>query len=174
MLCCQSWLLLSCISQCWCRPKLEMEICVIIWLLQKIVTEMTTDHWFKICEKNNDEWHKRNMQIKYAIIIIFQYTISEKVYLLFNIKIFIIKPTSITHPCDFDCRITNNTPCIICEHLIRLPITGRFSKLGLIALNRVNNNRDIFKVRSPIKIQSMLSPGIGQLITLTGYSSGLT
>ena len=42
----------------------------------------------------------------------------------------------------------------------------------LRALNRVNNNRAIFEVKSPIKIQIMPCPGLGKFITLTGYSSG--
>ena len=42
------------------------------------------------------------------------------------------------------------------------------------ALNRFNNNRAIFKVRLPIKIQSTPCPGLGKLLTLTGYISGLT
>ena len=42
------------------------------------------------------------------------------------------------------------------------------------ALNRVNNNRALFEVRSPIKIQSTPHPGIGQYLKLNGYSSALT
>ena len=48
-------------------------------MLQKIVTEMTTDHWFKFFGGNNDKQHIRNVQIKYMIIIIVQYKIAENV-----------------------------------------------------------------------------------------------
>ena len=30
--------------------------------------EMTTDHWIKICEKNVDRWHKRNIKTKYSYL----------------------------------------------------------------------------------------------------------
>ena len=46
---------------------------------KKIVTEMTTYHWFKICAKNNDKRHIRHIQIKFAIIITVKYTIAEDV-----------------------------------------------------------------------------------------------
>ena len=46
---------------------------------KKIVTEMTTDHWFKICETNNYKGNIRNIQINYTMIIIVQYTIAENV-----------------------------------------------------------------------------------------------
>ena len=55
------------------------------------------------------------------------------------------------------------------KHLIGLTIT-----LDLLALKRVNNNRDIFEVSSPIKIQITPHPGLGQSLTLTGYNSVLT
>ena len=84
------------------------------------------------------------------------------------------KSIFITHSHYTDCRITNNHPRIFYEHLIQLPITGRFSKLGLLTLNRVKNNRALLKVRSPIKIQSTPCPGLGQLLTLTGYNILLT
>ena len=48
--------------------------------------------------------------------------------LLLNIIKIIIKSISITHPLDFDCRITNNPPCIIYDHLIGLTITGHILK----------------------------------------------
>ena len=51
---------------------------------QKIMTEMKIDHWFKICEKNDDRGHTRNIQIKYMIIIIVQYTIAENVPFIFQ------------------------------------------------------------------------------------------
>ena len=44
-----------------------------------IVTELTIDHWFEIRDKNNDKGNIRNIQIKYMIIIIVQYTIAESV-----------------------------------------------------------------------------------------------
>ena len=56
-----------------------MEIYVFIWLLLKAVTEMTTDHWFEICENNDDKSHKINAQIKYMIIIIVQYKMDKNV-----------------------------------------------------------------------------------------------
>ena len=62
------------------------------------------------------------------IIIIVLYTIAENLLLLFNLTKIIIKLISITHPLDFYCRITNNPPCIVNEHLIGLTITGRFLK----------------------------------------------
>ena len=40
---------------------------------------MTTEQCFKICEKNDDEWHIINIKIKHTIIIIVQYTIAENV-----------------------------------------------------------------------------------------------
>ena len=51
-------------------PKLGMELYVIRWLIIKIITDMTTDHWFEISEKNDDKWYIINIQIKYTIIII--------------------------------------------------------------------------------------------------------
>ena len=74
---CQSWLFLSCISQCWCRSKMSNELYLILWLLQKIVTEITRYHWFEICDKNYYKWHIRNIHTKYIIIIIVHYTIAE-------------------------------------------------------------------------------------------------
>ena len=44
----------------------------------------------------------------------------------------------------------------------------------LQALNRVNNKRAIFEVRSPIKVPVKPRSGLGQSSTLTGYTSGLT
>ena len=38
---------------------------------------MKIDHWFKICEKNDDKWHISNIQIKYTIIFIVQYKTAE-------------------------------------------------------------------------------------------------
>ena len=34
---------------------------------------------FENCERNDEKWHIRNIQVKYKIIIIVQYTISEDV-----------------------------------------------------------------------------------------------
>ena len=84
------------------------------------------------------------------------------------------KSISITHPTYFYFIITNNDPFILNEHLIWLPITERFLKLGLIALNMVNNNRALFIVISLIKKKSTPCPGLRQSLTLNGYSSGLT
>ena len=151
-----------------------MELYVILWLLQKIVTEMATYHWFKIFEINNDKLHIRNIHIKCTIIIIFQYTKSEYVPLVDQYHINYLKSISITHPINFDLRITNIPMCIVYEHLIWLPITRRFLMWGLLALNRLNNNRCILKFRSSIKIQSTPRLGLGKIITLTGYSSVLT
>ena len=72
--------------------------------------------------------------------------------LLFNFTKVVIKTISIVHPRDIDCILANNPPCIVYEHSTLLSITGVFSKLGLISLNRVNNNRVLFGVMSPIKI----------------------
>ena len=66
--------------------KLEMELYVLIWLLLKIVTEMTTYHWSGIFENNDDKWHVRNIQIKFTIIIIVQYTISENVPIIVELN----------------------------------------------------------------------------------------
>ena len=63
----------------WSISNLEIELYVIIRELQNPLTEMTTDHWFKIYDKNDDYWHIRKIQIKYTIIIIVQYTIEENV-----------------------------------------------------------------------------------------------
>ena len=93
---------------------------------------------------------------------------------MFNPKKIIIKSISITHSLDFDCIITDNSLCIVYEHLIGLKITGRFLWWGFLALNRVNNNRAVFEVRSPIKIWSTPRPGLGKSITLTGCISVLT
>ena len=46
----------------------------------KVVREMTRDDWFGNCEKNDDKWHIRNIQMKYKIIVIVQYKIAEDVY----------------------------------------------------------------------------------------------
>ena len=92
---------------------------------------------------------------------------------LFNFTKVVIKSITITQTRDIYFRITNNTTCIFYKQLIQLPITGRFSKRGLLALNRLNNNRAIFKVRPLIRIQRMLCPGIVQYLILTGYISGL-
>ena len=94
--------------------------------------------------------------------------------LLFNLKKMVIKSILSTHLIDIDCSITNNPPCIVCEHLIWLPIAGLCLEWGFLELYRVNNNRALFKVRLPIKIQIMPRPGLGKLLTLTEYSSGLT
>ena len=85
----------------------------------------------------------------------------------------IVESILITHLCNIDCRISNNPPCIVYEHLIRLPIKRLFPKWGLLALNRVNNNINIFEEMSSIIIQSRTRPGLGQLLTLTGYSNEL-
>ena len=81
-------------------------------------------------EKNDDKWHIRNIHIKYKIIIIIQYKISEDVVLLLNITRIMIKCISITHPLVFYCRITNKPPFIIYQDLIELTIICRFSKWG--------------------------------------------
>ena len=59
-----------------------------------------------------------------------------------------------THLINFYCRLTNIPPCIVYVHSILLTLKGWYSKWGLLVLNRVNNNREIFEVSSPIKIQS--------------------
>ena len=41
------------------------------------------------------------------------------------------------------------------------------------ALDKVNGEKVLFKVRSPIKTPSMPHSRLGQSITLTGYSNGL-
>ena len=58
---------------------MKIEIYVILWLLRKIVTETTRDHWFEIGDNNDDKWHIRKKQIKYKIVIIVEYTIAENV-----------------------------------------------------------------------------------------------
>ena len=78
--------------------------------------------------------------------------------LLLNLAKSVIQSVLITNPRDTDCSITNNHQCIVYKHLMRISITGSFLKWGLIALNRVNNNRALFKVRPRIKIQSMPCP----------------
>ena len=85
----------------------------------------------------------------------------------------IVESISITHPCNLECRLSNNPLCIVYEHLIQLPITGLFPKWGLLALNRVNNNINLFEVISSIIIQSITRPGLGQFLTITRYCSGL-
>ena len=45
---------------------------------RKIVTEITTDHLFEILWENDDKGHVRKVQIKYTVIILFQYTIAGK------------------------------------------------------------------------------------------------
>ena len=111
--------------------------------------------------KSDNKWHIINIQIKYTIIVIVNYTISEMYLLLFNLAKSIILSKSFTHPLNFYGIITNNPPCIVYIHLIRLKITGRFLKWFFPALNRVNNNRAVFGVRSPIKIHSTPRPGLG-------------
>ena len=92
---------------------------------------------------------------------------------LFNFAEIKIKSISITNPINFYWRITNNHMCIVYEHFIQFPIIGHFSKQSLIELNRVNKNRALFKMMSPIKIQNIPCPGLVQLLTQTGCSSGL-
>ena len=59
--------------------------------------------------------------------------------LLLNITKIIIKLIPITHLINFDCRINNNSSCIIYKHGIELKTTGRFLEWSLLELNRVNN-----------------------------------
>ena len=93
--------------------------------------------------------------------------------LLFFLTKIIIGSISTIYPINIDCGITNNPLWIVYEHWIWLPITGRFSMWVFLALNRVNNNRFIFEVMSPIKIQIKPCPGLVQFLTLTVYSSEL-
>ena len=84
-----------------------------------------------------------------------------------------MKNKSMNQPLDFDCRITNKQLCIDYEHLIGLATRGSFSKLVLLALNRVINHRVIFELRSPIESLGTTRPGLVQSLTLIGYSSAL-
>ena len=59
-----------------------MELYVIIWMILNIVTEMTTDHWFKIYEENDDKLHLKNIRFKYKIIFIVRHTIAEDISLV--------------------------------------------------------------------------------------------
>ena len=93
---------------------------------------------------------------------------------MFNLTKVIIKSISITHPLNVEGRITISPPCFVYVDSILLTLTGRYSKRGLLVLNRVNNNREIFEVSSLIKIQSTLRTGLGQYLTVTGDSSVLT
>ena len=138
-----------------------------------IVTEMTIYHWFGIFKKNNYKGHIGNIQIKYTIIIIIQYTTAENVPFIIQFQKIVIKSISITRPINFGCRIINNPPCIYYNNLIHLPITGWFLKLCFFAPNRLINKRALFEVISLIKIHSTPHPGLWQSLTLTGYNSGL-
>ena len=160
--------------QCCCRSKLNMELYVIHWLVLKKYYRTHNRSMIWNVWRNNDMGYIRNIQIKCLIIVIVQHTIVEHLPFIVQSQNNLLKSIFITHPHNIDCRITNNHPCIFYEHLVWLPITGHFSKWGLLTLNRVNNNRALFKVRSPIKIQSTPSPSLGQLFTLTGYNSVLT
>ena len=108
------------------------------------------------------------------IIIIVQYIAAENVPFIVQFQESYNNKRSITRPRNIDSRITNNPSCIVYKHLIGLPITEPFSELFLLALNRVNNNRAIFELRLPIKIQSMPPSGLGKFLTLTVYSSVFT
>ena len=90
---------------------------------------------------------------------------------MFSITIIMIISISIYHSLYFDCRITNNSMCIVCLYILGLTITGCFLKLVMLALNRFNNNRALFQVRSPIKIHSTPRQSLVKLITLNGYSN---
>ena len=126
---------------------MEHELNIIIGMLRKIVFKITIYHWFEVCGENNDKLHIRNMQIKYKIIIIVQYTIAENAHLIVQYQnIYIIKPISITHPLNFHCRITNNPWCIVYLQLIGLKITERSLEWVFLALKKANNNRALFEV----------------------------
>ena len=84
----------------------------------KIVVEMTRDDWSESCEKNGDKWHIRNIQIKYKIIIIVQYTLTEDVAFDVQSQTNYVKTVSITHPFSFHCGRNNKPLCIITNHLI--------------------------------------------------------
>ena len=85
-----------------------------------------------------------------------------------------IKSISITHPCDFYCRmkITNNPSCIVLN-VIWSEIIGSFSKWFLIARNRLNKTTVISEMRSTIKIENIPRSGLGKSLTPTGYISVL-
>ena len=102
------------------------------------------------------------------------YNIRKMHIQLFNFSIHVIKSISITYPRDIGCIITNNTLCIVYKHVILLPTRRQFLKQVLLSLNRLNNNRALFKARSPIKILSKPYPGLRQSLTLIGYSTVLT
>ena len=66
--------------------------------------------------------------------------------LLLNLKKYVIKSISITHPLNSECKITNNPLSIIHKNLTGSTITGRFLKLVFLALNSINNNKAILKL----------------------------
>ena len=127
---------------------------------------MTTYQWFWICEINNEKGNIRSIHIKCTTIVIVLYIIPENVsFVVQSHKSW--NKMNINHLTYQFLLYNNQSPSVYCyEHLIQLPITQRFSKLGLLALNVVKNNRTIFVERSRIKIQSTL-------ITLFGYNNGL-
>ena len=124
--------------------------------------------------RNNDKGHIRHIQIKFNIIIIAQYILAENVPFIVQFYKSCNLKKRITQPLNIDCRIANNTLCIVCEHLIRSPITGRFLKWCLLAINKGNNNMALFEVSSPLKTKSTPHSGLGQSLILTGCISGLT
>ena len=141
---------------------------------EKLCQKIPKYHWFKKFEKNNDTWYFSVQHDKYNIIIIVQWKTAHNVHFLFHLIKRIMKSISITHPHNFDCwmKITNNPPWIAL-HLTWGDIIGNFSMCCLLALNRVNNTRALFEMISTIKIQKTECSRLKQLITLTGYSSGL-
>ena len=97
----------------------------------KIVTEMTRDDLFEICDRNDYKRHRRNIQIKYKIIIIFQYKIKWTCIFLCSVSHkFIIKSISITHPLGFHFRKINHFSCTVCEQIMWLTVKRQFSKWG--------------------------------------------
>ena len=88
--------------------------------------------------------------------------------ILFHITKIKIKSISFTNPSNFDCRmkITNNPPYNVLN-IIWSNVIGHFSKLFLIAQNRVNNTTAIFEMKSTIEIQNTPHSGIGKYLTLT-------
>ena len=99
----------------------------------------------------------RNTQIKYQIIIIFQYKIAEDVVFVFQSHYNYNKISIDNSPYRFVLQ-NNQQSSVYC----------------FLALNMDKNNRAKFEVMSQIKIQSIPRSGLGKQPTLTGYSSGLT
>ena len=130
-----------------------MWINILNWTLLNSSTSLNN------CDINTKKSLIRNLweqNIEYKNSVIIQYTIAENI------------PFVIQYHKSYNTININksSTLCVMYNN-------QESSVYRLQALNRVNNNRALFGVRSPIEIQSTPRSGLGKSLTLTGYISGL-